>query len=368
MSLEKQALTNYYNFAVKGAKPDKCPYCNDVIKGWARTKCVDCNRIFCRSHMEPSLGQSKRCPFCREKRQSFLKKDAITASLRVAESLREEFELGAAQELEDKIFASIFGNKELIKFAQVEENKEEATEVETVENPTPEQPQQPQQPEQPQQQPQPEQQIDPSQALNELVSSLSNDILSTLSEDSVVTPEVLNDTFQSMLSQLSNVTPSTRTSASTDLRSLFTDTSAEGIGLGKLITYFDKEGNLITEAYKGGLQDAEMAGGVVPPAFAEKFNKLSNFVRQMPDVNDPNFMEKAANAAQSMNDITNMLYRMKMSPSVLEQNLKLQGGDPTIVDMLIDMSKGSKVAPDRRRQEPNPINPTQGFNFMGPGR
>jgi hypothetical protein len=59
---------------------------------------------------------------------------------------------------------------------------------------------------------------------------------------------------------------------------------------------------------------------------------------------------------------------MKMSPSVLEQNLKLQGGDPTIVDMLIDMSKGSKVAPERRRQEPTPINPTQGFNFMGPGR
>lgn len=365
MSLEKQALTNYYNFAVKGAKPDKCPYCNDVIKGWARTKCVDCNRIFCRSHMEPSLGQNKRCPFCREKRQSFLKKDAVTASLRVAENLREEFELSAAQDLEDKIFASIFGNKELIKFAQVEENKEETTDTEPIEAPAPEQPQQPEQP-------QIEQQIDPNQALNELVSSLSNDILSTLSEDSVVTPEVLNDTFQSMLSQLSSVTPSTRTSASTnpnaDLRSLFTDTSAEGIALGKLITYFDKKGNLITEAYKGGLQDAEMAGGVVPPAFAEKFNELSNFVRQMPDPNDPNFMTKAVQAAQSINGITNMLYKMKMSPSILKQNLELQGGDPAVVDMLIDMSKGSKVAPDRRRQEPDPINPTQGFNFMGPGR
>ena len=363
MSLEKQALTNYYNFAVKGAKPDKCPYCNDVIKGWARTRCVDCNRIFCRSHMEPSLGHSKRCPFCREKRKSFLNKDAVTASLRVAENLREEFELGAAQDLEDKIFASIFGNKELIKFAQIEENKEnkeEATE-EPTEAPTPEQPQQPEQP-------QPEQKIDPSQALNELVSSLSNDILSTLSEDSVVTPEILNDTFQSMLSQLSNIVPSTRTSASTDLRSLFTDTSAEGIGLGKLITYFDKKGNLITEAYKGGLQDAEMAGGVVPPEFAEEFNKLSDFVRQLPDPSDSNFMEKAAKAAQSMNGITEMLYRMKMSPSVLKQNLILQGGDPAIVDALIDMSKGSKVAPDTSRREPPPIDPTRGFNWMGPGR
>ena len=362
MSLEKQALTNYYNFAVKGAKPDNCPYCNDVIKGWARTKCVDCNRIFCRKHMEPSLGQNKRCPFCREKRRSFLSKDAVTASLRVAENLREEFELGAAQELEDKIFASIFGNKELIKFAQVEDNKEEAPE-EPVEVPTPEQPQQPEQSES-------EQKIDPNQALNELVSSLSNDILSTLSEDSVVTPEILNDTFQSMLSQLSNATPITRTSASTnpDLRTLFTDTSAEGIGLGKLITYFDKKGNLITEAYKGGLQDAEMAGGVVPPEFAEKFNELSNFVRQLPDPSDPNFMQKAAQAAQSMNGITEMLYRMKMSPSVLKQNLILQGGDPAIVDALIDMSKGSKVAPDRTRQEPSPINPTQGFNWMAPGR
>lgn len=359
MSLEKQALTNYYNFAVKGAKPDKCPYCNDVIKGWARTRCVDCNRIFCRSHMEPSLGQNKRCPFCREKRKSFLNKDAVTASLRVAENLREEFALGAAQELEDKIFASIFGNKELIKFAQVEENKEEAPE-EPAEAPVPEQPQQPEQP-------QPEK-IDPNQALNELVSSLSNDILSTLSEDSVVTPEILNDTFQSMLSQLSNVVPNTRTSASTDLRSLFTDTSAEGIGLGKLITYFDKKGNLITEAYKGGLQDAEMAGGVVPPEFAEKFNELSNFVRQLPDPSDPNFMEKAAKAAQSMNGITEMLYRMKMSPSVLKQNLILQGGDPAIVDALIDMSKGSKVAPDTSRREPPPIDPTRGFNWMGPGR
>ena len=360
MSLEKQALTNYYNFAVKGAKPDKCPYCNDVIKGWAKTRCVDCNRVFCRSHMEPSLGQNKRCPFCREKRKSFLNKDAVTASLRVAENLREEFELGAAQDLEDKIFASIFGNKELIKFAQVEENKEEATE-EPVEAPAPEQPQQPEQP-------QSEQKIDPSQALNELVSSLSNDILSTLSEDSVVTPEILNDTFQSMLSQLSNVTPNTRTSASTDLRSLFTDTSAEGIGLGKLITYFDKKGNLITEAYKGGLQDAEMAGGVVPPEFAEKFNELSNFVRQLPDPSDADFMEKAAKAAQSMNGITTMLYRMKMSPSVLKQNLILQGGDPAIVDALIDMSKGSKVAPDTSRREPPPIDPTRGFNWMGPGR
>lgn len=366
MSLEKQALTNYYNFAVKGAKPDKCPYCNDVIKGWARTRCVDCNRIFCRSHMEPSLGHSKRCPFCRDKRKSFLNKDAVTASLRVAENLREEFELGAAQELEDKIFASIFGNKELIKFAQVEENKEEAPE-EPAEAPAPEQPQQPEQP-------QPEQKIDPNQALNELVSSLSNDILSTLSEDSVVTPEILNDTFQSMLSQLSNASPSTRTSASTDLRSLFTDTSAEGIGRGKLITYFDKKGNLITEAYKGGLQDAEMAGGVVPPEFAEEFNKLSNFVRQLPsppDPTDPNnrdFFEEAAKVAQEMNDITKMLYRMKMSPSVLKQNLILQGGNPATVDMLIDMSKGSKVAPDRRRQEPTPINPTQGFNWMGHGR
>ena len=358
MSLEKQALTNYYNFAVKGAKPDKCPYCNDVIKGWARTRCVDCNRIFCRSHMEPSLGQSKRCPFCREKRKSFLSKDAVTASLKVAENLRAEFDLSAAQELEDKIFASIFGNKELIKFAQAEENKEEATE-ETVEAPVPEQPQQPEQP-------QPEK-IDPNQALNELVSSLSNDILSTLSEDSVVTPEILNDTFQSMLSQLSNVAPSTRTSASTDLRSLFTDTSPDGIGLGKLITYFDKKGNLITEAYKGGLQDAEMAGGVVPPEFAEKFNELSNFVRQLPDPSDPNFMEKAAKAAQSMNGITEMLYRMKMSPSVLKQNLILQGGDSAIVDALIDMSKGSKVAPGTRR-EPPPIDPTKGFNWMGPGR
>jgi len=359
MSLEKQALTNYYNFAVKGAKPDKCPYCNDVIKGWARTRCVDCNRIFCRSHMEPSLGQNKRCPFCREKRKSFLNKDAVTASLRVAESLREEFALGAAQELEDKIFASIFGNKELIKFAQVEENKEEAPE-EPAEAPAPEQPQQPDQP-------QPEK-IDPNQALNELVSSLSNDILSTLSEDSVVTPEILNDTFQSMLSQLSNVVPSTRTSASTDLRSLFTDTSSEGISLGKLITYFDKDGNLITEAYKGGLQDAEMAGGVVPPEFAEKFNELSDFVRQLPDPSDPKFFEEAAKAAQSINGITEMLYRMKMSPDVLRKNLILQGGKPPIVDTLIDMSKGSKVAPDTRRREPPPIDPTRGFNFMGPGR
>ena len=125
MSLNKQALTNYYNFAVKNQPQEKCAKCGEVMKGWAKSKCSVCNRFFCQSHMTPYLGPHKKCPDCWERIQSLKKSDAVPAAFQQANELYVQNNAGA-KDLENKIFASIFGPNNLIKFAAEEEENAEA--------------------------------------------------------------------------------------------------------------------------------------------------------------------------------------------------------------------------------------------------
>jgi hypothetical protein len=125
MSLNKQALTNYYNFAVKNQPQEKCAKCGEVMKGWAKSKCSVCSRFFCQSHMTPYLGPHKKCPDCWERIQSLKKTDAVPAAFQQANELYVQNNDGA-KDLENKLFASIFGPNNLIKFAAEEEENAEA--------------------------------------------------------------------------------------------------------------------------------------------------------------------------------------------------------------------------------------------------
>jgi len=125
MSLNKQALTNYYNLAVKNQPQEKCAKCGEVMKGWAKSKCSVCSRFFCQSHMTPYLGPHKKCPDCWERIQSFKKTDAVPAAFQQANELYVQNNDGA-KDLENKLFASIFGPNNLIKFAAEEEENAEA--------------------------------------------------------------------------------------------------------------------------------------------------------------------------------------------------------------------------------------------------
>ena len=125
MSLNKQALTNYYNFAVKNQPQEKCAKCGEVMKGWAKSKCSVCNRFFCQSHMTPYLGPNKKCPDCWERLQSLKNIDAVPAAFQQANELYVQNNSGA-KDLENKLFASIFGPNNLIKFAAEEQEEENA--------------------------------------------------------------------------------------------------------------------------------------------------------------------------------------------------------------------------------------------------
>jgi len=125
MSLNKQALTNYYNFAVKNQPQEKCAKCGEVMKGWAKSKCSVCSRFFCQSHMTPYLGPHKKCPDCWERIQSLKKTDAVPAAFQQANELYVQNN-DDAKDLENKLFASIFGPNNLIKFAAEEEENAEA--------------------------------------------------------------------------------------------------------------------------------------------------------------------------------------------------------------------------------------------------
>lgn len=127
MSLEKTALTNYYNFAKKEKQEHKCSYCNRVIKGWGICKCSECNREFCRSHMEPSIGNNKKCPDCRKRRQQFMEKNASIEAIKVAENNYKNLNLVEARIIEEKLFKSIFAGVDLFKYAQEDENQVEST-------------------------------------------------------------------------------------------------------------------------------------------------------------------------------------------------------------------------------------------------
>lgn len=129
MSLNKQALTNYYNFAVKNQPQEKCSKCGEVMKGWAKAKCSVCNRFFCQSHMKPYLGPNKKCPDCWDRIQSLKNVDAVPAAFQQTNQLYVQNNEGA-KELENKLFASIFGPTNLFKFAaEEEENAQTPTDI-----------------------------------------------------------------------------------------------------------------------------------------------------------------------------------------------------------------------------------------------
>lgn len=132
MSFSKIALTNYYNFAKKEKKEHKCNYCNRTIKGWGISTCSECNREFCRSHMEPSIGDNKKCPDCRNRRKQFMEKNASVEAFKIAENNYNNLNPVDARLIEEKLFKSIFAGVDLFKFAQEEPN-EEISEPETEE-------------------------------------------------------------------------------------------------------------------------------------------------------------------------------------------------------------------------------------------
>ena len=127
MSLEKTALTNYYSFAKKEKQQHKCSYCDRIIKGWGICKCSECNREFCRSHMQPSIGNNKKCPDCRKRRQQFMEKNASVEAIKIAENNYKNLNLVEARIIEEKLFKSIFANIDLFKYAQEDENQAQST-------------------------------------------------------------------------------------------------------------------------------------------------------------------------------------------------------------------------------------------------
>lgn len=122
--MKKLALTNYYNFTKKENNDHVCPHCSRKIKKWALAQCSSCNRFFCRSHMEPSIGHNKKCPGCRKHQKDFVQSEPVFTAMKAAESKIKEFRLAESQEIEYALFASIFANKNLVKFAQ-EQNPEQ---------------------------------------------------------------------------------------------------------------------------------------------------------------------------------------------------------------------------------------------------
>jgi hypothetical protein len=221
MSLNKQALTNYYNFAVKNQPQEKCAKCGEVMKGWAKSKCSVCNRFFCQSHMTPYLGPNKKCPDCWERLQSLKNIDAVPAAFQQANELYVQNNEGA-KELENKLFASIFGPNNLIKFAaekQEEENAETPidpntdTDVSVPTQETPEELEQPveqpteqttDQPEQPTQEQQPDQMQQAEMQLTSLLDMIAQDIMAQINAnpEEEFSEEEIMQMFQEKMAKL----------------------------------------------------------------------------------------------------------------------------------------------------------------------
>ena len=212
MSLNKQALTNYYNFAVKNQPQEKCGKCGEVMKGWAKSKCSVCNRFFCQSHMTPYLGPHKKCPDCWERIQSLKKSDAVPAAFQQANELYVQNNAGA-KDLENKIFASIFGPNNLIKFAAEEEENVEAP-IDPNVNPDadlsnqeiPQELEPVEQPDKPLEQPtqQPDQSQQAEIQLNSLLEMIAKDIMAQIqaNPDEEFSEEEIMQMFQEKMATL----------------------------------------------------------------------------------------------------------------------------------------------------------------------
>lgn len=202
MSLNKQALTNYYNFAVKNQPQERCSKCGEVMKGWAKAKCSVCNRFFCQSHMMPYLGPNKKCPDCWDRMQALKNPDPVPTAFQQANQLYTQNNK-SAQELENKLFASIFGPSNLIKYAAEEENVESPTDIVPDTNhslPIQEVPQQVETPRETliQQPEQPEVVVDSQ--INDLVAQQANEFLREISSlNEALTPDQIEELFKEKL-------------------------------------------------------------------------------------------------------------------------------------------------------------------------
>lgn len=260
MALDKFALTNYYSYSKNRKQKHICPECNREIKGWALTKCSNCNRFFCRSHMVPSIGENKQCPGCRQRKNMFKgSSDATLHAFRTAE---------LSENIQNKLFASIFAGKDLFKFAQEQATDENQIEQENPEEPLPptiEQnqpqieepilPETPPVPQMPQEVPQesleqePTAIVEPSPAeqpmaeepinIEPVIDSLSDQIVDILKSTGInytnITPEIL-DTMISTAVRTANVKSLVKTAAIIDVESfLFKDPRFQAPGFERTI-------------------------------------------------------------------------------------------------------------------------------------
>ena len=199
MSEIKTALTNYYNFAVEKKSSEGCAFCGKPMR-WAKTQCSNCKRFFCASHMDPFIGANKKCPYCVEARQK-LQNDAVPTAFQVANSHYENNNIREAQNLENKLFATIFGNKDLIKFAQEDDQNNINSPADTMDSPQAEEvPQQVETPsETPVQQPEQTEVVVNSQ-INDLVAQQANEFLREISSlNEALTPDQIEELFKEKL-------------------------------------------------------------------------------------------------------------------------------------------------------------------------
>jgi hypothetical protein len=200
MSEIKTALTNYYNFAVEKKSNEGCAFCGKPMR-WAKTQCSNCKRFFCASHMDPFIGANKKCPYCVEARQK-LQNDAVPTAFQVANSHYENNNIREAQNLENKLFATIFGNKDLIKFAQEDDQNNINSPADTMDSPQAEEVPQPVEPSQQETQPEepkPQNELIDNQ-IDTLVSQQANEFFREISSlNSELTAEEIQELFKRKL-------------------------------------------------------------------------------------------------------------------------------------------------------------------------
>jgi hypothetical protein len=117
--------------------------------------------------MVPSIGSNKKCPSCREQQRAFIEKEPLLSAIKSAENKLNEFRLAESEELQDLIFASVFGKNNLIKRAQ-EETEEQSSEGEPQVEQAPIEPE-PNEPAMPQ-----KSEINIDMAANDLANKVSN--------------------------------------------------------------------------------------------------------------------------------------------------------------------------------------------------
>ena len=165
--------------------------------------------------MTPYLGPNKKCPDCWERVKSLKNIDAVPAAFQQANELYVQNNSGA-KDLENKLFASIFGPNNLIKFAaEEEENAETPIDPNTDHNisvpnqETPEDLEQPaeqpvEQPQQPTQEQQPDQTQQAEMQLTSLLDMIAQDIMAQINAnpEEEFSEEEIMQMFQEKMAKL----------------------------------------------------------------------------------------------------------------------------------------------------------------------